>query len=169
MQQFPAVLVTGPRQAGKTTFLLHEAGEKFSYVSFDDPLERSFAAADPNGFLNRFNDYPVILDEIQYAPDLLSYLKLRIDEDRHLNGRWILTGSQQFHLMQNVSESLAGILDASYLLWLLPPFYNNLGKRITKAPKLYMLDPAIVCYLTRQPGGEAAPLPEPWQAASLSP
>jgi len=82
LQQFPIVLITEPRQARKTTFLQHEAGEKFSYVSFDDPLERSFAEADPNGFLNRFNDYPVILDEIQYAPDLLSYLKLRIDEDR---------------------------------------------------------------------------------------
>jgi hypothetical protein len=54
------------------------------------------------------------------------------------------------------AKSWGGVLEASYLLWFLPPFYKNLGKRVTKAPKLYMLDPAIVCYLTRQPSGEAA-------------
>lgn len=261
MEQFPAVLVTGPRQAGKTTLLQHEMGEAAAYVSFDDPVERSFARADPNGFLDRFGDRPVILDEIQYAPELLSSLKLRIDKDRQRNGRWLLTGSQQFHLMRNVGESLAGrvaildqlpfsidelsgqappleqflwngcypepalypdkrdlwlrayiqtylerdvrqlqnvrdlrafeqfvalacarhsqefnsagfsretgvtlptakswagLLEASYLLYLLPPFFNNLGKRITKSPKLYMLDPAIVSFLTRQPSPDAA-------------
>lgn len=262
MSQFPAVLVTGPRQAGKTTLLQHEIGNDFDYVSFDDPVERSFALADPNGFLDRFGDKPLILDEIQYAPELLPSLKLRIDKDRHRNGRWLLTGSQQFHLMRNVSESLAGrvaildqlpfsiseqlgrgtlpleqilwngcypepalypekrdlwlrayiqtylerdvrqlqnirdlrafeqfvalacarhsqefnsadfsretgvtlptvkswagLLEASYLLYLLPPFFNNLGKRITKSPKLYMFDPAIVAFLTRQPSAEAA-------------
>jgi predicted AAA+ superfamily ATPase len=261
-EQFPAVLVTGPRQAGKTTLLQHVMGDTAAYVSFDDPMERSFALSDPNGFLDRFGDRPVILDEIQYAPELLPSLKLRIDRKRRRNGRWLLTGSQQFHLMRNISESLAGrvaildqlpfsiselsgtgdvsleqilwngcypepalypekrdlwlrayiqtylerdvrqlqvirdlrafeqfvalacarhsqefnsadfsrttgvtlptakswagLLEASYLLYLLQPFFNNLGKRITKAPKLYMLDPAIVSFLTRQPGAEAA-------------
>lgn len=108
MEQFPAVLVTGPRQAGKTTLLQHETGDASGYISFDDPVERSFALADPNGFLDRFGDRPVILDEIQYAPELLPSLKLRIDKDRQRNGRWLLTGSQQFHLMRNVGESLAG-------------------------------------------------------------
>ncbi len=108
LKQFPAVFITGPRQAGKTTFLLHEAGKGFDYVSFDDPIERSFAAADPNGFLDRFGDRPVILDEVQYIPEILPYLKIRIDRNRNRNGRWILTGSQQFHLMKNISESLAG-------------------------------------------------------------
>lgn len=108
MGQFPAVLVTGPRQAGKTTLLQHEAGGEFDYVSFDDNMERSFALSDPNGFFNRFGDKSVILDEIQYVPELLSSLKLRIDKELHRNGRWLLTGSQQFHLMHNVSESLAG-------------------------------------------------------------
>ena len=108
LKQFPAVFITGPRQAGKTTFLLHEAGKGFDYVSFDDPIERSFAAADPNGFLDRFGDRPVILDEVQYIPEILPYLKIRIDRNRNKNGRWILTGSQQFHLMKNISESLAG-------------------------------------------------------------
>lgn len=262
LAQFPAVLVTGPRQAGKTTLLQHEMGEAAGYVSFDDPLERSFALTDPNGFLDRFGDRPVILDEIQYAPELLPLLKLRIDKERQRNGRWLLTGSQQFHLMRNVSESLAGriaildqlpfsiaeqsefrelsleqllwngcypepalypekrdlwlrsyiqtylerdvrqlsnvrdlrafeqvvalacarhaqefnsadfsretgvtlptvkswigLLEASYLLYLLPPFFNNLGKRITKTHKLYMIDSAIAAFLTRQPGADAA-------------
>src|SRR4051794_23006487 len=108
LSQFPSVLVTGPRQSGKTTFLLEEFGQGARYVSLDDPLERGFAASDPNGFLDRFPEERVILDEIQYAPDLLPYLKIRIDRDRHRYGRWLLTGSQQFQLMANVSESLAG-------------------------------------------------------------
>jgi len=115
---FPAVLVTGPRQSGKTTFLRHEAGEQVDYVSFDDPLERDFATVDPSGFLARFVGRPVILDEIQYVPSLLSRLKMRIDAEPDRCGRWLLTGSQQFGLMRGVSESLAGrvaILE-------LPPF-----------------------------------------------
>ncbi len=108
LNSFPAVLVTGPRQAGKTTFLVKEYGEKNAYVSFDDPLERNFAIHDPNGFLDRFGEKSVILDEIQYVPEILSYLKIRIDRDRRKSGKWLLTGSQQFQLMKNVSESLAG-------------------------------------------------------------
>jgi uncharacterized protein len=108
LRSFPAVLVTGPRQAGKTTFLLHECGRGAEYVSFDDPLERGFALSDANGFLDRFGDRPVILDEIQYVPEILPYLKIRIDRDRKKAGKWLLTGSQQFQLMKNVSESLAG-------------------------------------------------------------
>jgi len=65
LKQFPAVLVTGPRQSGKTTFLLQEFHRDFDYISFDDPLERGYALQDPQGFLNRFKDKPVILDEIQ--------------------------------------------------------------------------------------------------------
>ncbi len=103
---FPAVLVTGPRQSGKTTFLRHNEPD-VPYVSFDDPLERAFAREDPNGFLDRFNE-EVILDEIQHVPEILTSLKLRIDQDRRRNGRFLLTGSQQFELMQGVSESLAG-------------------------------------------------------------
>lgn len=259
---FPAVLVTGPRQSGKTTFLLQEFGACFDYVSFDDPLERNFALTDPNGFFSRFKDKPVILDEIQYVPEIFPYLKIRIDKERGKNGKWLLTGSQQFQLMKNVSESLAGriallellpfsllenkqdspdslesvlwigeypepalypdkrdlwlrsyiqtyverdvrqlqnvkdlrtfetflglcaayhghtfntavlsrkcgvslptikawagVLEASYLCRFLPPYFNNYGKRLVKTPKLYFIDPAIVCVLTRQPSGEAA-------------
>ena len=117
---FPAVLVTGPRQSGKTTFLRHEAGEQVDYVSFDDPLERDFATVDPAGFLGRFSERPVILDEIHYVPALLSYLKMRIDAKPGRSGRWLLTGSQQFGLMRDVSESLAGRVAVLEL----PPFSN---------------------------------------------
>jgi uncharacterized protein len=256
---FPAVLVTGPRQSGKTTFLRHEAGEGVGYVSFDDPIERDFATVDPVGFLARFKQRAVILDEIQYVPSLLSQLKMRIDAEPQRCGRWLLTGSQQFGLMRDVSESLAGriailelppfshgelprasldkalwnggypipalhperrdlwlrgyiatyierdvrqirnipylrtfsqflalaasrhgqqfhpadaarelgvsqptikswagVLEASYVAYLLPPWFRNYGKRVVKTPKLYFQDSALVSLLTRQPDAAAA-------------
>lgn len=104
--QFPAVLITGPRQSGKSTFLQHVM-KNTAYVTFDDPLNREFAIHDPNGFLDQFNKAPVVLDEIQYVPEILQYIKMRIDKDR-TPGTWIMTGSQQFHLMKNISEALAG-------------------------------------------------------------
>lgn len=257
---FPAVLITGPRQSGKSTFLLNVLKDH-KYLTFDDPLNREFALTDPNGFLDQFGPSPVVLDEIQYVPEILQYIKIRIDQDRK-PGQWILTGSQQFHLMKNISETLAGriailelapfcfseiksslqvslaniiwtgmfpepacfpekrdiwlssyiqtyierdvrqldaiknfrafelfvrlsaafhsqefqaarlarecgvsqptikswsrILEAGYVGIMLPPFYKNYGKRLVKSSKFYFLDPAIVCYLTRQPSMEAA-------------
>jgi predicted AAA+ superfamily ATPase len=115
---FPAVLVTGPRQSGKTTLLRHEAGAGVTYVTFDDPLERDFATSDPQGFLSRFDDQCVILDEIQYVPSLLPHIKMRIDHNPVRCGQWLLTGSQQFGLMRDVSESLAGRIAVLEL----PPF-----------------------------------------------
>jgi predicted AAA+ superfamily ATPase len=261
-RNFPSILVTGPRQSGKTTFLLHEAGNEAAYISFDDPIERGFALKDPNGFLDRFGEQKVILDEIQYVPEILPYLKIRIDRHRSRNGKWLLTGSQQFHLMKNATESLAGriailelfpfsllemkqpqknsletviwnggypdpslhpekrdlwvrsyiqtyierdvrqlqnikdlrtfelflglssahhgrdfntatlsrnigvslptikvwavVLEASFLCFFLPPYFRNYGKRLIKTPKLYYIDPALVCTLTRQPDGNSA-------------
>ncbi len=260
-QGFPAVLVTGPRQSGKTTFLRRTLSDDAGYVTFDDPVEVAYARDDPNGFLDRFAGRPVALDEIQYVPELLPYIKMRIDMQRHICGRFLLTGSQQFALMQGVTESLAGrvavlellplsefelgvgdttlaqtlwlggypeprlnpairdlwvrsylrtylerdvrqvrdiqdmrafeqflgllaarhgqefekaslardcgvsqptiaqwvsVLAASYAVFLLPPWHRNLGKRLIKRPKLYFLDPALVCTLTRQPSAEAA-------------
>lgn len=262
LRQFPAVLITGPRQSGKTTFLREEFGRGARYVSFDDPLVRDFARSDPEGFLNDFGDSTAILDEVQYVPELFQYLKIRIDRDRRRNGRWLLTGSQQFGLMAGVTESLAGriavlellpfslletpelrsgdlgavvwngsypepalypekrdlwlsaylrsyverdvrqlhnvqdlrafeafvglaaarhgqelhlatlsraagisqptvktwvsVLEAAYLAVLLPPYFENFGKRIIRSPKLYVLDSALACALTRQPSAEAA-------------
>ncbi len=257
--QFPAVLITGPRQSGKTTFVQREIPQA-AYASLDDPQARSFAMADPEGFLDRGDGGPLILDEIQHLPEILSRIKVRIDKNRR-PGAWILTGSQQFHLMRNASETLAGrvailelpplslaeiggrkvpdleailwnglypdpflhppqrdlwlrsyvqtyverdvrqlanihnlrafesfvalaaalhgqefhaqrlasdcgvslptikswegLLEASYLALLLPPWHRNYGKRVVKAPKLFFCDPALVAYLTRQPSPSA--------------
>lgn len=103
---FPAVLITGARQSGKTTLLRHEFGETHAYLSLERPDIRARALADPVGFL-RDNPTPVILDEIQYVPQLLHYVKDRIDEDRK-PGNWLMTGSQSFALMRGVSQTLAG-------------------------------------------------------------
>jgi uncharacterized protein len=102
---FPAVLVTGPRQVGKTSLLRREYPD-IEYVTFDDPALARFADTEPDAFLGQVSD-PLILDEVQYVPGLFRHLKLRIDEDRR-PGRFLMTGSQTFSLMQNVSESLAG-------------------------------------------------------------
>jgi uncharacterized protein len=253
LKQFPAILITGPRQSGKTTFLKNELGSSYSYTTFDDPVERAFAKEDPNGFIDQFGDKNIVLDEIQYVPELLSYIKMRIDEER-TPGRFILTGSQQFNMMKGISESLAGriaifnlfpfsfneqtnneniesllyyggypelslfpdrrdvwlssymqtylerdvrqlikikdlglfqtflmlcaaqhgqelnisklskqcgissptakewisILEASFIITLLKPYYTNMGKRVIKSPKLYFVDSSIPAYLTRQ-------------------
>ncbi|MBM4344069.1 MAG: ATP-binding protein [Deltaproteobacteria bacterium] len=103
--EFPAVALTGPRQSGKTT-LVRDAFADKPYVSLEDPDVRAFADADARGFLGRFGA-GAILDEIQRAPGLLSYLQTIIDGDRRL-GVWVLTGSQQFGLREQLSQSLAG-------------------------------------------------------------
>lgn len=103
---FPVVLVTGARQVGKTTVLKASEAQERTYVTLDNPLLRDFAKTDPELFLERYST-PLLIDEIQYAPELLPYIKMIVDE-RKENGLYWLTGSQQFHLMQNVSESLAG-------------------------------------------------------------
>ncbi len=83
---FPALLITGPRQSGKTIFLQHTMGSAAAYVSFDDPMMRAFALSDPNGFLDQYQAETVILDEIQYAPELLPYIKIRIDRNAEIYG-----------------------------------------------------------------------------------
>ncbi|MFV2056697.1 MAG: ATP-binding protein [Thiohalomonadales bacterium] len=102
----PAVLLTGARQTGKTSLLRHLFPQA-EYVSFDWPANADEAENNPIEFLSRFKG-PVILDEIQYVPSLFRHLKIWIDENRHEKGKWILTGSQKFLLMKEVSESLAG-------------------------------------------------------------
>jgi len=103
---FPVLLVTGPRQVGKTTLLEAIAEQGRRYVSLDDPLARQLAREEPLLFLQRYEP-PVIIDEIQYAPELLPYIKLLVDRDKK-NGAFWLTGSQMFHMMKGVRESLAG-------------------------------------------------------------
>lgn len=264
LKQFPAVAVTGPRQAGKSTLLRHVLPD-YAYVTLDDPMARQQALEDPELLLDNAGER-VIVDEVQYAPALLSHLKMRIDRRRDAKGRFVLTGSQQFALMKNLGETLAGrigllelppfsvdeasragwgggtrkaferacvrgsfpelltnphldaarwyaayvqtylerdiravydignlreferflqllaarcaqalnlsvlaadvgvavntikkwvsILEACRIVYLLPPYYKNLGKRIIKAPKVYFLDCGLVCYLTRLRDGE---------------
>lgn len=253
----PCVAITGPRQAGKSTLLRHCLPD-YKYVTLDDPFFREQAHSDPLLFLDSLGGRAII-DEIQLAPGLLSYVKIRVDERRSIKGQYVFTGSQQFGLIKNLSDSLAGriallellplsvaekrrqlklpdsvglfrhaaltgsypelvvddavdlqswyasylqtylerdirtiynigdlrdfqrfvrllaarcgqqlnmseysrelgisvptvknwlsILEASRVVYLLPPYYSNLGKRIVKAPKLYFLDIGLACNL----------------------
>ena len=122
-RQFPVVSVTGPRQSGKTT-LTRMVFRDYDYISLEDPDEREFAHGDPKGFLKRFTD-GVILDEIQRAPALLSYIQGIVDSDRS-PGRFVLTGSQQLRVMEKVSQTLAG---RTAIVILLPfSLYELLGE-----------------------------------------
>ena len=107
-KHFPVVMVCGARQVGKTTLLkrIQEESGEIQYVTLDYPRLRSLAREDPELFLQQY-PAPLIIDEIQYAPELLPYIKIRADQ-MHQNGLYYLTGSQMFHMMKNVSESLAG-------------------------------------------------------------
>ncbi|RJP78479.1 MAG: ATP-binding protein [Desulfobacteraceae bacterium] len=250
--QFPIITITGPRQSGKTILSRELFAEK-PYVSLEDIDERLFAQNDPRGFLGRFPD-GAIIDEVQRAPDIISYIQTIVD-NRKKDGMFILTGSQQFELMERISQSLAGrtalvrllpfslneayssfrdlpsvdevlytgsfprifdkkldpteamqfyvntyierdlrklinikdlskfeiflklcagrsgqilnysslgndcgvnhntvkswlsVLEASYLIKLLQPYYRNYNKRLIKAPKLYFLDTGLACFL----------------------
>lgn len=259
----PALLLTGARQTGKSS-LLQRIFSKADYVTLDHIPAATEAESNPSRFLDRFSG-PVILDEIQYAPSLFRELKIRIDKNRTETGRWILTGSQRFSLMKEVSESLAGrisiiqletlsaeeiracskisktalpdtlwkggypelwanpklspamfyedyiqtclekdlrqiinisnlrdfrrciqicaarsgqlvnytdiskdtgvsaptikswisALEASGIVYLLPPFFANIGKRLVKAPKLYFADTGLLCHLLNLTDQEA--------------
>ncbi len=118
----------GPRQSGKTT-LSKKVFEDHDYVSLEEPDEREFALADPKGFLRRFSG-GVILDEVQRAPDLLSYIQGIVDRE-NIPGRFILTGSQQFHVMEKVSQTLAG---RTAIVYLLPLSLNELLGQPTPDP-----------------------------------
>jgi predicted AAA+ superfamily ATPase len=106
IRQFPAVLLTGARQTGKTALLRHSY-PRAEFVSLDLPSIAAQAENEPEAFFAGQRE-PVIIDEVQYAPALFRHLKARIDAQRHQMGRFLMTGSQKFALMQSVSESLAG-------------------------------------------------------------
>ena len=254
---FPCLAVTGPRQSGKSTLLRHALPE-YRYVTLDDPTALEQAHSDPVYFLDSLGER-CIIDEIQLAPGILSYVKMRVDADRSRNGRFVFTGSQQFGMNRNLGDSLAGrialldllpfaasemqqttsingglehftascltgaypqlavnpeidrrlwyssyiqtylerdirslydigslrefhrfmqllsirctqmlnmssfatdlgvsvttikrwlsVLEAGRIIFLLPPHFNNLGKRITKMPKVYFLDTGLACHL----------------------
>ena len=142
---FPVLLVTGPRQVGKTTLLQYLADENRKYVTLDDPEVRFLAKTDPALFMQRYTP-PVLIDEIQYATELLPYIKISVDKSQRYGDFW-LTGSQVFRLMKDVSESLAGRVGIVNLLGLssseingVPsvPFTTDshrLIKRIDEVPK----------------------------------
>lgn len=251
-KKFPVVAVTGPRQSGKTT-LVKNIFPDYTYINLEDIEKRTFAKEDPKGF---FSIYPskLIIDEVQYVPELFSYIQLNADEQK-IPGNYILTGSQNFSLLEKISQSLAGrvglfnllpfsyselkntefnftdyeeylfkgfypgiydigfepyewypnylntyverdlhqiinvsdlslfrqflkicannigqtvnfsaignvigvsyntikkwlsVLETSYIIYLLPPYYKNYNKRLTKSPKLYFVDVGLACNL----------------------
>lgn len=121
-QMFPAVLITGARQVGKTTLLKHMKRE-VPYLTLDDPILLQSAIEEAGSFF-KMTPPPLIVDEIQYAPNLFSYIKMSADESGK-KGQFFLTGSQQFKMMKNISESLAGRIGIINLLGLSLREINN--------------------------------------------
>lgn len=104
-QKMPVVAITGPRQSGKST-LVRQIFPEHTYSNLEDIEQRNFAKQDPKGYLKNIGAY-CIIDEVQYVPDLLSYIQVRVDQDQQ-PGQYIISGSQNLLLMEQVSQSLAG-------------------------------------------------------------
>jgi predicted AAA+ superfamily ATPase len=123
VKQFPVITLTGPRQSGKTT-RVKMTFPYYDYRSLEEPDHRAFALEDPRGFLSQFSD-KVILDEIQRAPDLFSYIQTIVDS-KDISGQFILTGSQNFLLLRKVSQTPAS---RCAVLHLLPFSLSEIKKR----------------------------------------
>ena len=127
LRHFSAVGLTGPRQSGKSTLLLHQLKD-YQYVTFDDYRVMELYHDDPNKFMRIYSN-KVIFDEVQKVPEIFSDIKIAIDADRHTPGKFILTGSSQFSLIKSITESLAGRIG---LLSLLPYQYSEMPKDLRK-------------------------------------
>lgn len=121
-KQYPVVTITGPRQSGKAT-LCQQAFPDKPYTNLERPDLRDFARSDPRGFLAQFDDRGAVIDEIQRVPELLSWIQVEVDEKKQM-GQFILTGSHQFDLSREISQSLAG---RTSLLKLLPLSISELS------------------------------------------
>lgn len=113
-EAFKVLLVTGPRQVGKTTLLKSIMPENMNYVTLDDKVTRELAQNDPKLFLEE-HPYPLLIDEVQYAPDLFSYIKIKVDEIKEPSMYW-LTGSQQFKFMKTYKSHLPEELELLNLI-----------------------------------------------------
>ena len=115
MNEIPVIVISGARQVGKSTMLQMIKEDNMNYVTLDDLDARNLALSDPKYFLEQYS-YPLLIDEIQYAPNILPYIKMIVDEEKfkalknntEVKSLFWLTGSQQFKVMKDVSESLAG-------------------------------------------------------------
>ena len=151
--KYPILALTGPRQSGKTT-LLRELFSDYQYISLENIDVRNFLENDPNGFFEKYSSF-CIFDEAQRAPLLFSYLQTKVDEDK-IMGQYIISGSQNFHLMKNITQSLAGrvaifklfpldfnelksknLLDKDYIIAMLKGFYPAIFDRDIPSKNFY--------------------------------
>lgn len=160
-EQFPVLLVTGPRQVGKTSLLHHLSGKIRSYVTLDNPHDAALAQNEPEFFLEKYAP-PVLIDEIQYAPQLFRYIKMIVDKSQQ-SGLFWLTGSQPFLLMKGISESLAGRIAIVDLLGLSQK--EMAGHPMQATPFLPIKDLLFDRLKSSSPGGLKATYDRIWRGS----